>query len=153
MGVVALAWFEGAEQPSWLQARIRYVYVVLALSPVSTKETLFAATVATSWKARPAVERSISKRVSFVLVSLQERSRRERETAVASRPVGAEGTAAPVRALATFENGPSPPELKARTRKKYVVSGARPRIVASVVVPARRPSDVQPRPSSERWIS
>jgi hypothetical protein len=119
---------------------------------VSAKETLFAGTVATSWKVRPAVERSISKRVSFVLVSLQKRSMRERETALALSPVGADGVAAPVRALATFEKGPSPPELNARTRTKYVVSGARRRIVASVAVPDCRPSEVQLRPSSERWI-
>jgi len=132
---------------------MRYVYVVLALRPVSAKETMFAGIVATSWKVRPAVERSISKRVSFVLVSLQERLMRERETAVALRPVGADGAAAPVRALARFEKGPSPPELNARTRKVYVVSGASPMIVASVAVAVCCPSEVQLRLSSERWIS
>jgi hypothetical protein len=72
---------------------------------VSAKETLFAGSVTTSWKVPPAVERSISKRVSLVLVSLQVRLMRERETAVAFSPVGADGLAAPVRALATFEKG------------------------------------------------
>src|SRR6266545_4747214 len=97
------------------------------------------------------VERSISTRVSFGLASVQERSIRDREAAVAARLLGASGTVGSVRALATFENGPFPPELKARTRKKYVVSGWRPNSMAPVAVVVR--TDVQLAPSRDCWIS
>jgi hypothetical protein len=149
--VVALVSFDGDEQPSWLQARRRYVYVVPALSRVSVKNTAFSGAIATTLNARPPLERSISKRVSLGLASVHERSMRDRIAPVAVRFLGGIGTLASVRALATFENGPKPPELKARTRKKYVVLASRPKSIALVAVVVRM--EVHPTPSSDRWIS
>lgn len=102
---------------------------------------------------RPACDRSISKRVSFGLRSVHDRSILVVDAPVAARPVGEIGTVTSVRALAMFENGPSPPELKARTWKKYVVSAWSPNSMALVAVEALRPSDVQATPSRDCWIS
>src|SRR5262245_35192827 len=123
--VLALAVFENGEQRSPLQARTRYVYVVDRRRPLSTKLWTFAF-VRPAVTNAPPLARWTSKRVSFTELSRHSSRIRDLESATARSSVGAAGWfSASVVAVATFDQGLSPPLFTARTRKKYVVDGCR----------------------------